>query len=167
MHSDGRVMAEKPTRIRAYEEKDAPEIVRLFYDTVHSINRSDYSDEQVEAWAPEIPDASVWHRRMASRKTLVAVENDEVVGFAELEADGHLDMFYLRKDVVGRGVGQRLYRAVEGEALAWGVGRIFTEASITARPFFLRQGFDVVREQTVQRRRVSLTNFVMEKSPGS
>ncbi|MGB3632732.1 MAG: GNAT family N-acetyltransferase [Rubrobacteraceae bacterium] len=160
-------MAEKLIEIRGYKEKDAPQIVRLFYDTIHSINRSDYSDEQVAAWAPEIPDASAWHHRMASRKTLVAAENDEVVGFAELEEDGHLDMFYLRKDAVGRGIAKHLYRALEGEALSLGVGRIFTEASITARPFFNKQGFRVVREQTVQRLGVSLTNFVMEKSLGS
>ncbi len=160
-------MEERIIEIRGYEKKDAPEIVRLFYETVHSVNRPDYSKEQVEAWAPEVPDAAAWHSRMTSRKTLVAVENVEVVGFAELEENGHLDTFYLRKDAVGRGVGQCLYQAVEGEARAWGIGRIFTEASITARPFFERQGFDVVREQKVQRRGVGLTNFVMEKKLGS
>lgn len=154
---------EKLIKIRTYEEKDAPGIVHLFYETVHTINRSDYSQEQVETWAPEIPDAGAWHERMASRKTLVAVQNDEVVGFAELEEDGRLDMFYLRRDAVGCGVGKRLYRVVEVEARASGIGRIFTEASITARPFFERQGFRMVREQTVQRHEVSLTNFVMEK----
>ncbi len=156
-------MSETATEIRAYESKDAPEIVRLFYETVHSVNRLDYSREQVEAWAPKIPNAAAWRRRMAARKTLVAVANGEVVGFAELEEDGHLDMFYLRKDAVGRGIGRHLYRAVEREALDRGIGRISIEASITARPFFERRGFRVVRQQTVQRRGVGLTNFVMEK----
>ena len=101
---------------------------------------------------------------MAARRTLVAEENSEVVGFAELEENGHLDTFYLRKDAVGRGVGGLLYRAVEEEAYSLGLARIFTEASITARPFFERRGFRVLREQTVQRQGVGLTNFVMEKS---
>ena len=149
--------------IRDYEEKDAPEIVRIFYETVRTVNRSDYSQEQVEAWAPEIPAAFAWHERMSSRKTLVAVEKDEVVGFAELEGDGHLDMFYLRKDVVGHGVGKLLYRAVEQEARERRLGRISTEASITARPFFERQGFRMMREQIVRRQGVGLTNFVMQK----
>jgi len=70
---------------------------------------------------------------MAGRRTLVAEEGGEVVGFAELEGDRHLGMLYLRKDAVGRGVGQRLYLAVEREARDRGLGRIFTEASITAR----------------------------------
>lgn len=127
------------------------------------MNRADYSGEQVEAWAPGVPDPDEWHERMTGRRTLVAEEGGEVVGFAELEGDGHLDMLYLRKDAVRRGVGRGLYRAVEREARASGLGRIFTEASITARPFFERHGFRVVREQTVTVRGVQMTNFAMEK----
>ncbi len=35
---------------------------------------------------------------MNGRRTLVAEERGEVVGFAELEGDGHPDMFYVRGD---------------------------------------------------------------------
>ncbi len=153
--------------IRYYEAGDAPEIVRLFFETVRSVNRADYSDEQLEAWAPGVPDPEEWRARMAGRRTLVAEEGGEVVGFAELEYDGRLDMLYVRKDAVGRGVGRRLYEAVEREARGQGLGWIFTEASITARPFFEQQGFRVVREQMVSRRGVSMTNFVIGKElPG-
>jgi putative acetyltransferase len=152
-------------RIRGYEAGDACAIARLFYETVRSVNRADYSEEQVEAWAPVVPDKQAWHARMSKpdRRTLVAEEDGEVVGFAELEDDGHLDMLYVRRDAVGRGLGRRLYEAIEGEARGSGVGRIFTEASITARPFFEQHGFRVVREQRVTRREVEMINFAMEK----
>ena len=155
-------MAER-TRIRDYDAGDALEIARLFYETIHSVNQADYSEEQVEAMAPGVPDPEEWHARMTGRRKLVAEEDGEVVGFAELEGDGHLDMLYLRGDAVGRGAGRRLYSEVEREARGLGLGRIFTEASITARPFFERQGFRVVREQAVSRRGVAMTRFAMEK----
>jgi putative acetyltransferase len=151
-------------RIRSYEAGDAPALARLFYETVHAVNRGDYSPEQLQAWAPEVPDSEAWHARMSGRCTLVAEKDDEAVGFAELERDGHLVMFYLRKDAVRQGVGSRLYLAVEQVARKRRLGRIFTEASITARPFFERQGFRVVGEQAVARRGARLTNFAMEKS---
>ena len=91
------MVAAQVNRIRDYEQADAPAIARLFYETVRSVNRADYSEEQVEAWAPAIPDAGEWHDRMAGRKTLVAEEGGEVVGFCELEEDGHLDMLYVRR----------------------------------------------------------------------
>ena len=126
------------------------------------MNRAHYTEEQVAAWAPEVPDARGWHARMSARLTLVAEEEGEVVGFAELEG-GHLDMLYVRADAVGSGDGGRLYEAAEREAYDRGTGRITTEASITARPFFERRGFRVVRKQTVRRHGVWLTNFAMEK----
>ena len=152
------------TAVRDYERGDAEGICRLFYETVRTVNLGDYSPEQVRAWASEVPDPAAWHERMAARHTLVADEGGEVVGFAELEEDGHLDMLYCRADAVGRGVGSLLYAAVEERARGLGVGRVSTEASITARPFFERQGFAVLRRNTVLRQGIELTNFSMEKT---
>lgn len=42
-------------------------------------------------------------------------------------------------------------------------GVISTHASITAKPFFEKRGYRVIREQQVERQGVALTNFVMEK----
>lgn len=150
--------------VRDYEMEDAGPICRLFYETVRTVNLADYSPEQVQAWAPEVPDQGAWHARMSGRHTLVAEDEDGVAGFAELEEDGHLDMFYCRRDAVGRGVGSRLYAAVEGRARDLGVEKIFTEASITAKPFFERRGFAVLRQNTVWHGGVGLTNFSMEKA---
>ena len=50
-----------------------------------------------------------------------------------------------------------------GSAHAQGVARLFTEASITARPFFEAQGFSVIASQRVEKRGQMLTNFRMQK----
>jgi putative acetyltransferase len=152
------------TVVRDYGRGDAEPICRLFYETVRTVNLGDYSPEQVRAWAPEVPDPAAWHERMSGRHTLVADEGGEVVGFAELEEDGHLDMLYCRPDAVGRGVGSLLYAAVEERARGLGLDRISTEASITARPFFERHGFAVLRRNTVLRQGTGLTNFFMDKA---
>lgn len=149
--------------VRDYRRADCSAITRLFYETVHSVNLKDYSEEQIRAWAPAVPDAQTWHSRMIRRCTLVAEEDGQVIAFAELESDGHLDMFYCRNDVIERGVGRQLYLAIETRARGLGLKRIFIEASITARPFFERQGFVVHQRQTVVRRGIEMTNFKMEK----
>ncbi len=150
-------------RIRGYERGDAEAIVRLFYETVHGVNRADYGPAQLRAWAPEIPDPEAWHARMARRCTLVAEEDGEVVGFAELDRNGCLDMIYCRKDAIGRGVGIRLYGEIERRAHELGLDSIVTEASITARPFFERLGFRNLGRRSQVRRGIELTNFAMEK----
>ena len=40
----------------------------------------------------------------------------------------------------------------------------YTHASLTARPFFLKKGYKVIKEQRVLRKGVYLTNFLMEKT---
>jgi putative acetyltransferase len=60
-------------------------------------------------------------------------------------------------------VGSQIYRAIETKAVELPVNRLFTEASITAKPFFQRKGFSVLKEQQVTRRGETFINYVMEK----
>ncbi len=149
--------------IRPYVRNDAEAIVTLFYETVRTVAAADYTPAQLRAWAPEVPDPAVWHKRMVRRHTLVAEEKGEIIGFAELDRVGHLDMLFCRADVLGRGVGRRLYGKIEQRAREAGLMRIVTDSSITARRFFERQGFHVVKQNRVVRDGVELTNFTMDK----
>ena len=149
--------------IRPYERRDAEAIVALFHETIHTIAAADYTREQLDAWAPEIPDPTVWHGRMAPRLTLVAEEGGEILAFAELIEDGTLDMFYCRHDAQAQGIGSRLFSKIENAARGLGLKRMVAQASITARPFFERQGFRVVRQNSIVRGEVELINFTMEK----
>jgi|GEM_PF-3674833 len=46
----------------------------------------------------------------------------------------------------GRGVARRLVEALLSDATAYPIEEITTDASITAKPFFQRMGFTIVRE---------------------
>lgn len=61
------------------------------------------------------------------------------------------------------GVAGSLVSRLEEEAMKFNLPEIDTEASITAKPFFERQGYIVVKEQTVEIRGVKLTNYKMIK----
>jgi putative acetyltransferase len=70
---------------------------------------------------------------------------------------------FVHPDFQGLGAAGLLLSAVEESARSQGLGRIFTEASLTARPFFERRGFTVILRQSVEKRGQRLTNFRMEK----
>ena len=152
------------THIRDYQDRDAEALMRLFYDTVRHVNAQHYTPQQVEAWAPaEGMDVERWRARLAGTRPSVAVEGGVVVGFAELEDDGHIDAFYVHHAHQRQGIGTRLLEAICATARARGLRRLVAAVSITARPFFEAHGFDVVVEQNVHVRGESLRNFVMEK----
>lgn len=99
---------------------------------------------------------AAWDASFRAHDTRVAVEGGVIVGFADLGPDGYLDRLYVHRDWQGRGVASALCDALPAARI--------THASITARPFFERRGWHVVKEQQVERRGVLLTNFVMERS---
>jgi putative acetyltransferase len=152
--------------LRPYTTADAPALMALFRDTIRRVNVRDYTEEQVRAWAPDDIEPVRWTSRFEGRFVVVAEADGRPVGFAELEADGHIDRFYVLADHQGIGVGRAMIEAVIAEGWRLGLPRLFTEASITARPFFERFGFVVLAEQTVTVRGVALTNYRMENSFG-
>lgn len=157
-------MAVPGLSIRAFQPGDALEIMRLFHDTVHNVNSRDYTPEQVDAWAPAIPDEMRWHERLRANFTFVAEANGQIVGFGELRRDGCVDTLYVHHQHQSMGIASRLLSDMETRARALGTRRMFTEASLTAYPFFQRRGFKLVRAQEVERRGVRFRNFVMERA---
>lgn len=145
--------------IRAYRPADCPELLRLFFDTVHTVNVRDYSPEQLDAWADGSPDAEAWGRSLLEHFTLVAGTSGIIAGFGDIDNRGYLDRLYVHKDFQGMGIAAALC-----DRLEMGHERITTYASITARPFFLKRGYRVVRENRVVRHGIELLNYFMEKT---
>ncbi|MCG9695308.1 GNAT family N-acetyltransferase [Vibrio sp. Isolate22] len=150
-------------RIRNYQESDAKALWEIFFYTVRNVNIRDYSQEQVEAWAPSGFDFALWQKRIDGLKPFVAELDGHIVGYTDLQPSGLVDHFFCHHEYQGRGVGRALMEHVFTIGQIRGVSRYFSEVSITARPFYERMGFKVVNDQQVDMRGVTLTNFVMEK----
>ena len=146
-------------QIRRYRFADIAQVLALFYGTVHTVNAADYTPEQLDAWAPKEADVAAWDASLAAHFTVVAVENGAVVGFGDIDGAGYLDRLYVHAEHVGKGIGTALCDCLEGAVR----GTIVTHASVTAKPFFEKRGYVVVKKQQVERRRVRLVNFIMKK----
>lgn len=146
--------------IRSYVSADCEEIAELFYQTVHAVNAKDYTDEQLNAWASGRVNLAEWDKSFLEHITVVAVENDVIVGFGDIDKSGYLDRLYVHKDFQSQGIATALCDKLERSISA---EKIFTHASVTAKGFFEHRGYKVVREQQVIRNGIYLTNFIMEK----
>lgn len=149
--------------LRDYQPGEAAALARLFYGSVHGVCLGDYTQEQVDVWADGTADPAVWERSFLQHRTLVARLGGEIVGFADLDGN-YLDRLYVHRDFQRRGVAKALVSALEELAKAQGETRMTVHASITARGFFEKRGWQVVKAQQVERKGVLLTNFVMEKA---
>ncbi|MEZ9632175.1 GNAT family N-acetyltransferase [Vibrio cyclitrophicus] len=150
-------------RIRNYQTSDAKALWEIYFHTVRNINVRDYSQQQVEAWAPNGFDSELWQKRMNELLPFVAELDGCVVGYTDLQPNGLIDHFFCHHECQGKAVGRALMEHVLAVGRVRGVSRYFSEVSITARPFYEHLDFKVVNEQEVEMRGVKLTNYVMEK----
>lgn len=146
--------------IRKYIPSDCKQLTQLFYDTVHTINVKDYTDEQLNVWATSHVDLEEWHKSFSEHFTVVGVENNVIVGFGDIDFSGYLDRLYVHKDYQRQGVATAICNVLENAVVA---DKIITHASITAKPFFIHRGYRVLKEQQVIRNGIFLTNYIMEK----
>lgn len=145
--------------IREYRSTDCKEIAELFYNTVHTINAADYSKEQLDVWATGTVDLEQWDQSLQEHFTVVALDGETIIGFGDIDRTGYLDRLYVHMDFQGMGIATSICDRLEQGS----PGTITTHAFITARPFFEKRGYRVVKSQQVERQGILLANYVMEK----
>ncbi len=146
--------------IRKYRETDINEIAKLFYNTVHDVNRSDYSEEQLNAWASGNVNLESWNNSFLKNHTFVVEINGIITGFGDITTDGYLNMLYIHKNYQRQGIATAICNELEKSI---NVNKISVHASITAKGFFEKKGYKVVKSQKVKRKGVYLKNYLMEK----
>ena len=154
--------------IGGFEKDRLEEFVRLFHDTIHTVNAKDYSPEQLEAWAPN--DIEVYKDHLCTKfeNSFVAAaytKDGVLAGYSTLYKD-ELDLMYVHKDFQRMGIASALADVVENKAKEQGINKLYTEGSITAKPFFEGRGYKVIKEQSKPVRGKILTNYVMVKDIG-
>lgn len=146
--------------IRKYQPSDCKELTELFYNTVHAVNAKDYTKEQLDAWASGQVDLEKWNQSLQEHYSVVAIDDENIAGFGDIDKAGYLDRLFVHVDYQGKGIAtaicNELERAVEAD-------KITAHASITAKSFFESRGYKAVKEQQVIRNGISLTNYLMEK----
>ncbi len=149
--------------IREYRADDAPALRTVYCSAIRETAAKDYSPEQIAAWAPETVDESRWATRMAGISPFVAERDGNVVGYADVQSNGYIDHFFVAGYAARQGVGHALMRRIHSHATAIGLTSLFSDVSITARPFFESWGFAVEGQQSLVVAGISLTNYRMRK----
>ncbi|WP_269542947.1 GNAT family N-acetyltransferase [Cerasicoccus fimbriatus] len=148
--------------IRPYQPDDYLAIAEIFPRAVHEIACAVYTPEQCHAWSETKPNPDHWRQRCEQKQPFIYERDGEVVGFLELEPDGHIDCCYVHPKAARSGVGTALIQHAVATAFARGLDRLHVEASICAKPVFEKQGFRVLYENNVNIRGVDLINYKME-----
>lgn len=149
--------------IRSATLKDLPQILQLFAETIKSTCKGDYNQEQLAAWAASAENDVRWKQRLLGQYFLVAEEGGALTGFASLADNGYVEVLYVHKDHLRKGIASRLYQKMEEESYRLGNKTLTTDASKTSRSFFQSKGFKVIKENKSIIRGVVMINYHMIK----
>lgn len=149
--------------IREYKPMDCAIMAKLFYNTVHTINANDYTNEQLNAWATGNIDLEAWNHSFLEHYTLIAERDGKIVGFADMEKTGYIDRLYVHMDCQREGIATALINELEQHARKSGIFTFEAYASITAKPFFEKRGYTVDTKNQAIRNGIMLVNYKMVK----
>ena len=148
---------------RLYESTDLPSVIETYTGSIRCLAAAYYSPEQIAAWAPVPPDVGRWQEHLAHLQTVVVEVDGVLAGFASYTPDGYLKFLFTHPVFARRGVASKLYQHVESALRAVDASRVTTHASLAARPFFDRHGFQLDAEEFVECRNAYLRRFAMHK----
>lgn len=150
--------------IRRYQPGDEQGVCELYRETTRIINGRDYAPAQIDIWVSYGWNVDAWAKRFLANTTYVAVEGDCIIGFADIEPNGHIGFFYCHHLWQRKGVGTALYTALERSARELHLAKLYAEVSVSAQHFFTAMGYETLAmwENTVAG--LPARQFIMQKA---
>lgn len=115
-------------------------------------------------WVSGIENTERWNNNLSDQYLLVAEFKNEIIGFISLKDGFYIDFLYVHKDYQSKGIAKKLYMEIEEKAISEKQLSLMAYVSITAKPFFEKIGFKIIKKQHVKLKGIELTNYKMEKS---
>ena len=148
--------------IRRAVKADLKEIIELFSNTIKTVNIKDYTREQIDTWAGA-RNIEAWSKKIKEQHFLVKDQSGQILGFSSIDKTGYLDFMYVHADYQQRGIAKELLTAIVEKAKEQQNDKIWASVSITAQPFFLKNGFTIETQETKELNGVKFINAIMEK----
>ncbi|MGG6294140.1 GNAT family N-acetyltransferase [Leptolyngbya sp. AN02str] len=148
--------------IRPFHPEDTEHVGHIYVEAIYALAEH-YTPDQCAAWAASADDRAAFGDRLLRGLTVVLETDGKIAAFGQLHPSNHIDLMFCATEFARRGFASRVLEYLEAEARSHDHTMIHTEASLAARPFFERHGFQVVESEVVSRKGVDLRRFIMMK----
>jgi putative acetyltransferase len=152
-------------QIRRYREGEELALFEIYHSAIHLVACRDYTQEQIEAWAPRSLDSELWRSRIRGINPFVAELAGQLVGYADLQPNGYIDHFFVSGTHPRKGIGAQLMHHLLNEAKRLSLAELTSHVSRTAQPFYERFGFSVVEQRYPNVGGVVIPNALMRRGP--
>jgi len=149
--------------LRPFLPSDVARLQDLVAQSIEELTQDDYDEDQRLAWMSGVSDAKAFGDRLAGNLTLIVESDGDVLGFASLKDNKHIDLVFVHPYAAGDGVGTALVEALEKLAVARGADTLTADVSDTAHDFFEERGYVPMQRNNIPIGDVWLANTTMSK----
>lgn len=144
--------------LRKYKNNDFEKVYEIFVSSVSETCKKDYDPIQIHAWLYG-KSKEDFARSLFESNAYVYEIDEKIVGFGNVDDNAYVDKLYVSPKYQNQNVGTSILTKLEEN-----FSRLTVHASITAKPFFTKRGYVVLKENVVVRKGVRLTNYLMQKT---
>jgi ribosomal protein S18 acetylase RimI-like enzyme len=132
--------------LRPAQETDARVLSAIHIASIKALPATFYTEKELLAWRNyrEKPDNTNMFKSIKAETCWVAVENNQVAGFASFRVD-ELIRLYVHPKSQRKGIGRVLVKHFCDQAFDQGIDTVLTTASLYAEAFYLRLGFTFIK----------------------
>ena len=130
-------------KVREATPSDSVEACEVLRRSISEICSLDYNDQSViDEWLVNKTESNVkeWIQSVNSY-SVVCTNDDLIVGFGVITLEGEVLLIYLVPEALHKGNGKLMLEAMEERTISEGIEEIYTVSSITAKPFYERNGY--------------------------
>ncbi len=150
--------------IREAALEDIPILKQLFKETILKIYQKEYSFEERIVWSQALDTTDKWENFIKNEYFIVAESNHKIIGFSSLRNRDYLNLLYIHHNYNRKGVASALYQNIKSKSINFGVDKLTADVSKTAKPFFEKMGFEVLKENHHKIEKEVLINYTMIES---
>ncbi|MBK1971887.1 GNAT family N-acetyltransferase [Campylobacter sp. TTU_617] len=145
--------------IRKASIKDLNTCIILFKQSVKTLCLKDYTQKQIKMWIKI--DKEKWEEKFKNNDVFIYEKEGKIASFISIiNCQKMLDLLFTHPNFTKQGLAQNLLDFTLKNYL---YKEIYTFASLSAKDFFLKNNFKIVRENEVKRNDQILKNFLMKK----
>ena len=135
--------------LRQITNKDQIPLMKVYFESIQSIDEDIYSAEQKKAWSSQAWDNPSFKKSIFKGKGWLINHENTTIAFATRYPNNRIALLYCIGKYQRKGYGSKLLYKLEEEAKKEGLHFLSTEASLISYGLFIKNEWEIVRKETI------------------
>tara|TARA_Y100000589_G_C26591057_1_gene402389 strand:- start:35 stop:496 length:462 start_codon:yes stop_codon:yes gene_type:complete len=135
--------------LRQITTKDQVNLKKVYFDSIQSINKGIYTQNQKRAWCSQAWENPNFSKTIIKGNGWLINDRESIIAFASRYPKNKISLFYCRGKSQRKGYGTKLLYKLENEAKEEGLKFLSTDASLISFRLFLKLNWQIVRKEKI------------------